>query len=191
MKDKNVTNIKYTLASEGNSVIRDIKINSGLNYIEASNNDLATFFTQYPDTLVEGLYWGKGLSLGYDYGDKSDYFYTSEDTVKVSNGVASDTLKVNRLPMYSVYLIKAGSKNFTLKSISINGIEVARPNKVISSESSNVNIASFIQDYMSYNADKTLEYSVVVSKNNVDTTLTASIDLSKDNKILLDCSTIQ
>lgn len=185
--------IKYTLASENNSVVRDLEIDdSGNHFIEAEKSDLATFVTQYPETLVEGLYWGKGWSKNGKSAD-SDYLYTSEDTVKVSNGVALDDLQVNRLNMLLVYIRSISVEEFTLKSISINGIEVAKPDVLISGVTE-LNLASYIENYMSYNTTKPLEYSVVVNTTNGDTTLTESADLSAgimQVRVLLDGSTIQ
>lgn len=190
---KNTMGIKYTLKSENNSVIRDLEIDDSGNYfIEADENDLATFSTQYPETLVEGLYWGKGWSKDGRPAD-SDYLYTSEDTVKVSNGVALDDLEVNRLNMLLVYIRSISVEEFTLKSISINGVEVAKPDALISGVTE-LNLASYIENYMSYNTTKPLEYSVVVNTTNGDTTLTESVDLSAgimQVHVLLDGSTIQ
>lgn len=186
-------NIKYTLASENNSVVRDLEVDdSGNHFIEAEKNDSATFLTQYPETLVEGLYWGKGWSKDGKPAD-SDYLYTSEDTVKISNSVALDDLQVNRLNMLLVYIRSISVEEFTLKSISINGVEVAKPDVLISG-ATELNLASYIENYMSYNTTKPLEYSVVVNTTNGDTTLTEQVDLSAgimQVRVLLDGSTIQ
>lgn len=170
--------IKYTLASEDNKVIRDIEIDDlGNHFIEAEKNDSATFLTQYPETLVEGLYWGKGWFLSGKSAD-SDYLYTSEDTIKISNGVARADLRVDRLDMLSVYIRSISVEEFTLKSISINGIEVAKPDVLISGVIV-LNLASYIENYMSYNTTKPLEYSVVVNTTNGDTTLMGTADFSR------------
>lgn len=187
--------IKYTLASEDNSVIRDIEVDdSGNHFIEASENDLATFFTQYPDTLVKGLYWGKGVSKDTTPVD-SDYLYTSEDTVSISKGVALDDLKVSRLNMLLVYIRGISVEEFTLKSISINGVEVAKPDILISNVTEMLNLASYIENYMSYDTTiDTLEYSVVVNTTKGDTTITDTADLSAhiaNVRVLLDGSIIQ
>lgn len=186
--------IKYTLASEDNSVIRDIEVDdSGNHFIEASESDLATFFTQYPETLVDGLYWGKGVSKDSTPAD-SDYLYTSEDTVSISSGVALDELEVSRLNMLLVYIRSISVEEFTLKSISINGVEVAKPDILISSVTE-LNLASYIENYMSYNTTiDTLEYSVVVNTTKGDTTLTETADLSThiaNVRVVLDGSLIQ
>lgn len=168
--------IKYTLASENNSVVRDLGIDDlGNHFIEANRDDLVTFLTQYPETLVEGLYWGKGWfdSKPAD----SDFLYIAENRVKVSNGVARDDLPVKRLDMLSVSIGRISVEEFTIKSISINGIEVAKPDVLISGVMM-LNLASYIENYMSYNTTKNLEYSVVVNTTNGDTTLTKTANLS-------------
>lgn len=191
MKAENIGNIKYTLESEGNSVTRDLEIDDSGNYfIEASNDDLASFFTQYPDTLIRGLYWGKGIKLGYDQGDNSDYFYCSNDGIRVSKGVAIGNAEITRLPMLAVYLINIGGYKITLKSISIDGVEVANPNDEISGVG-NYNIAKYIENYMSYNIARVIEYSVVIGTTNGDKTVTASVDTRDNvNKVLLDTAII-
>ena len=192
MKAENIGYIKYTLESEGNSVTRDLKIDDIGNYfIEASNDDLANFFTQYPDTLVRGLYWGKGIKLGYDQGDNSDYSYRCNDRIRVSKGAALGNLEISRLGMLTVYLINIGGYRITLKSISIDGVEVANPNEEISGVG-NYNIAKYIENYMSYNIGRIINYSVVIGTTNGDKTVTASVDTRDDNnKVLLDTSMIK
>ena len=185
----NTHNIGYTLLSEDNSVTRHLEFKDGNCFIEARDNDVANFFTEYPLTNPTGLYWGRGLDIDGEAYD-SDYFYSSIARLSVSGGVAKYSLKLDRLPMYAAYLTNISGKAFTIKSISINGAEVARPNKFIANLV-RYNLVSYTQDYMSYRNIKTLEYSVVVeTSNGSTTTLTASVDLSKDNKILLDGSTI-
>nr|DAD86052.1 MAG TPA: hypothetical protein [Siphoviridae sp. ctoSr5] len=185
----NTKQIGYTLLSEGDSITRHLAFSDGKCFIEARDNDVVSFYTEYPLTNPTGLYWGRGLDIdGEAY--NSDYLYSSIDRITVSNGVVKYSLKLDRLPMYAAYLINTEGKAFTIKSISINGVTVERPNEFIKNLS-RYNLASYTQDYMSYRNIKTLEYSVVIGANSGDITLTASIDLSKDNKILLDCSTIQ
>lgn len=191
---KNTMDIKYTLASEDNKVIRDIEVDdSGNHFIEAEKNDSATFLTQYPETLVEGLYWGKGRLMSPDVTTTSDsaYLYTSEDTVTISNGVALDGLELNRLPMLSIYIRNVNrAVVWTLKSISIDGVEVAKPDKLVTNSNGYWSLESYIENYMSYNTTRTVEYSVVVNAHGVDTTLTASVDLSEDSNVVLDGSNI-
>lgn len=121
-----------------------------------------------------------------------DYSYISEDTVKVSKGVALDSLNLDRLPMYAATMINISNKTFKLKSISINGVEVARPDvSIIDSDHYDLNIAMYVNDYMSYITAKTLKYSVVVETSNGDTkTLTASVNLSANNRLMLNGSVI-
>lgn len=192
LTDKNIMAIKYTLLSENNSTIRDLEVDdSGNLFIEANSDDLATFFIQYPDTLIEGLYWGKGLNKNGKVGSFSDCFYITEDAVTVSNGVAIDDLTWRRLHMLLVYLTNIEGKRFTLKSISIAGIEVAKPGVVISGTSEGLNLASYIENYMSYNTIKTLEFAIVVTTTSGDTTLTTSVDLDNHYQVIFNGSTIK
>lgn len=192
---KNTMGIKYTLASEDNSVIRDLEVDDdGNHFIESAENDLATFFTQYPDTLVDGLYWGKGMDIGGNASD-SDYLYTSEDTVTVTNGVAIDDLELERLDMLTVYIIGVAKQGVVLKSISINDIEVAKPNTDLTpdivSTAVDINLAKYIENYMSYNTESTLDFSVTVNTAYGDITLTESVDLANASEVLLDGTAIQ
>lgn len=192
---KNTMDIKYTLASEDNSVIRDLEVDdNGNHFIESESNDLSTFFTQYPDTRVDGLYWGKGIDINGSASD-SDYLYTSKDTVTVTNGIAMDDLELERLDMLTVYITGVGKQGVVLKSVSINGVEVAKPNVDLTpdivSSSVDINLAGYIENYMSYNIESTLEFSVVVNTDNGDTTLTESVDLVNASEVLLDGAQIQ
>lgn len=188
----NTEYIKYTLASEDNSVTRDLEIDRGSCFIEATSDDLVTFFTRYPMSQIwelNYLYWGAGLPIDGSQADNDDYSYISEDTVKVSKGVALDSLELDRLPMYAAYITNVGDKVFTVESVSINGFDI----NIIPDDShydTNYNLANCIQDFMSYTTAKTLEFSVVVRTDNGSTTLTGSVDLSKDNKLLIDGSSI-
>ena len=192
---KNTMDIKYTLASEDNSVIRDLEVDDdGNHFIESAENDLATFFTKYPDTLVDGLYWGKGMDIGGNASD-SDYLYTSEDTVTVTNGVAIDDLELERLDMLTVYITGVAKQGVVLKSISINDIEVAKPNTDLTpdivSTAVDINLAKYIENYMSYNTESTLDFSVTVNTDYGDITLTESVDLANASEVLLDGTAIQ
>lgn len=188
----NTQYIKYTLASEDNSVTRDLEIDRGNCFIEAASDDLVTFFTEYPMSAVWGLddlHWGAGLPIDGSQADDDDYSYISEDTVKVSKGVALDSLELDRLPMYAAYITNVSDKVFTVESVHINGFDTySLPGD--SHYDTNYNLANCIQEFMSYTTAKTLEFSVVVRTDNGSTTLTASIDLSKDNKLLIDGSSI-
>lgn len=157
--------IKYTLKSENNSVVRDLEIDDSGNYfIEANKNDLATFSTQYPETLVEGLYWGKGTDKEGKAND-SDYLYIAKDdeTVTVSDSVALDDLELKRLDMFGVFIFTAVKTFITLKKIYINNIEVAHPNADLTVESGFTNIAEYIENYMSIAKWYVFEFSAVIS----------------------------
>ena len=152
---------------------------------------MVTFDTELINPFFAGLHWGKGLPIDDSQANDDAYFYTSDDRVQVSNGVALASLSLNRLPMYAAYITNIEGKRFTIRSISINGTEL-----MISSfdvyDKSVLNLADYTEDYMSYERMiQTLEYSVEVETDSYETkTLTASVDLSKDNKIILDGSII-
>lgn len=188
----NTEYIKYTLASEDNSVTRDLEIDRGNCFIEAASDDLVTFFTEYPMSPVwelNYLHWGEGLPIDGSQADNDDYSYISEDTIKVSKGVALDSLEIDRLPMYAAYITNVRDKVFTVESVSINGFDThSMPGD--SHYDANFNLAKCIPEFMSYTTAKTLEFSVVVRTDNGSTTLTGSVDLSKDNKLLIDGSSI-
>lgn len=139
-----------------------------------------------------GLHWGKGLPIDGGEAHASDYLYTSKDTIRVSNGVALASLKLNRLPMYAAYITNIEGKSFTIRSISINGTKLMLFDFDRVYNKSVLNLADYTEDYMSYEPMiQTLEYSVEVETSNGSTTLTASVDLSRDNKVLLDGSIIK
>ena len=189
MSAKNTKYISYTLSSEDDSVERYLKFDNGNCFIEAKDIDVANFRTGYPSKPIAGLYWGRGLTIDGEAYD-TDYSYTSIDRVSVSGGVAKYSLKLDRLPMYAAYLINIEGKEFNLMSISINGVEVSNLRQYVGNKV-RYNLAKYTEDYMSYRNIKTLEYSVVVQKvSGEQKTLTASIDLSKDNKLLIDGSII-
>ena len=150
------------------------------------------FDTKFASPWIPGLYWGKGLPIDGSQANDDAYCYTSNDRVKVSNGVALASLELNRLPMYAAYITNIEGKRFTIKSISINGTKRPLFSFEATYNKSVFNLADYTEDYMSYEPMiQTLEYSVEVETNGHDTkTLTASIDLSKDNKLLIDGSTI-
>lgn len=95
---ENTYNIKYTLASEDNKILHDIEIDdSGEHFIESADEDLATFKMKWPETDVDGLYWGRVT----EHPENKDYFYTVEDgkTVNVTSGVVVESLEIDRLPL--------------------------------------------------------------------------------------------
>ena len=95
---ENTCNIKYTLASEDNKILHDIEIdNSGEHFIESADEDLATFKMEWPETDVDGLYWGRVT----EHPEDKDYFYTVEDgkTVNVTSGVVVESLEIDRLSL--------------------------------------------------------------------------------------------
>lgn len=189
MNSRNTKQIGYTLLSEGDSITRHLVFSNGKCFIEARDNDIVSFFTEYPLTNPTGLYWGEGLNIDGEAYD-SDYLYSSIDRISVSNGVVKYSLMLDRLPMYAAYLTNIEGKEFNLYSISINGVEVSNCKQYVGNKV-RYNLASYTKDYMSYRNIKTLEYSVVVQKISGELkTLTASVDLSKDNKLLIDGSTI-
>ena len=153
---------------------------------------MVTFDTELVNPMMPGLHWGKGLPIDGSQADDNAYYYTSYDRVQVSNGVALDSLKLNRLPMYAAYITNIEGKRFTIRSISINGTELMISSFDEVYNKSVLNLADYTEDYMSYEPMiQTLEYSVEVEINSLETkTLTASVDLSKDNKIILDGSII-
>ena len=150
------------------------------------------FDTKIASPWLPGLHWGKGLPIDGSQAADNAYYYTSNDRLQVSNGVALASLKLNRLPMYAAYITNIEGKRFTIESISINGTRLMLNDFDETYNKSVLNLADYTYDYMSYESMiQTLEYSVVVRTTNGSTTLTASVDLSRDNKILLDGSTIK
>lgn len=193
--NQNIGNITYRLISEllnGKPTTRHIEIgDNGKYFIEAADNDSVEFETVLVNPFFPGLYWGKGLPIDGSEADDDAYCYTSSDTVRVSNGVALTSLKLNRLPMYAAYITNISGKEFTIKSISINGTKLMLFNFDRVYNKSVLNLADYTEDYMSYEyMIQNLEYSVVIGTNSGDKTLTASVDLSRDNKVLLDGSII-
>lgn len=106
--------------------------------------------------------------------------------------MALASLDLYRLPMYAAYITNIEGKRFTIRSISINGTQLIDIDSIEVDNKSVLNLADYTKNYMSYKRMiQTLEYSVEVETNGHDIkTLTASVDLSKDNKILLDGSII-
>ena len=174
--------------------MRHIEIDdSGKYFIEAADNDVVEFDTKIANPSFPGLHWGKGLPIdGSEANDDAYYYYTSRDMVRVSNGVALANLELNRFPMYAAYITNISDKEFTIKSITINGTKLFTFRPVDIRNESVVNLADYTEDYMSYESMiKTLEYSVEVETGAHETkTLTASVDLSRDNKVILDGSII-
>lgn len=195
--NQNLGKIQYQLLSEqrdGKFNIRHIEIgDNGKYFIEAADNDFVYFDTPLASPNMPGLHWGKGLPIDGSQANDDAYFYTSDDRVRVSNGVALASLKLDRLPMYAAYITNIEDKRFTIRSISINGTDSLIRSFDEVYNKSVLNLADYTEDYMSYEPMiQTLEYSVVVhTSNGGDTTLTASIDLSKNNKLLLDGSIIK
>lgn len=154
---------------------------------------MVQFDTEIVNPLFPGLHWGKGLPIdGSQAADDAYYYYTYRDRVKVSNGVVLDSVEINRLPMYAAYITNIEGKSFTIRSISINGNQLMISSFDRVYNKSVLNLADYTEDYMSYESMiQTLEYSVEVEINSYETkTLTASVDLSRDNKVLLDGSII-
>lgn len=176
---KNTMDIKYTLASEDNSVIRDIEVDdSGNHFIEAEKSDLATFFTQYPDTLVDNFYWGAGIAIDATEPIESDYLYTADDTVTITNGAVVDDLELSRLHMYSAGIYGLSIQGVVLKSITLNGVLVTTPNIDMTPDAVtdpvNYDLRGILENYMSYAKRITLDISVVVETASGQTTLTAT-----------------
>lgn len=142
---------------------------------------------------MPGLHWGKGLPIDGSQAADDAYLYKYRGRVGVSNGVALDSVELDRLPMYAAYITNIKDKRFTIRSISINGKDSLIHSFEEVYNKSVLNLADYTEDYMSYEPMiQTLEYSVVVhTSNGGDTTLTASVDLSRDNKIVLDGSIIK
>lgn len=142
--------------------------------------------------MMPGLHWGKGLPIDGSQAADDAYYYTCRDRLQVSNGVALDSVKLNRLPMYAAYITNISDKVFTIQSISINGTQLMIPSYDRVDHESVLNLADYTEDYMSYEPMiQTLEYSVEVETSSYETkTLTASVDLSRDNKVILDGSII-
>ena len=95
---ENTYNIKYTLASEDNKILHDIEIDdSGEHFIESADEDLATFKMEWPETDVDGLYWGRVT----EHPEDADYFYTVTDgtSLNVTSGVVVESLEIDRLPL--------------------------------------------------------------------------------------------
>lgn len=188
--------VKYTLASEDNSVIRDIEVDDdGNHFIEASENDLATVFTQYPDTLVDNLFWGAGLAIDATESTESDYLYTANDTVNVTGGVAMDDLELSRLPMYSIGIYGLSVQGVVLKSITINDVLVASPNidmtPDVVTDPVDYDLRGILTNYMSYAEEITLNVSVVVETDSGQTTLTAEADLSQSDEVRIEASEVK
>lgn len=194
--NQNIGNIQYSLLSEQLnhiSTTRHIEIgDDGKYFIEAADNDLVKFDTPLVNPMMPGLHWGKGLPIDGSEAADDAYLYTSSDRLKVSNGVALASLKLYRLPMYAAYITNISDKVFTIKSISINGTKLMVFNFDRVDHESVLNLAKYTEDYMSYeHMIQTLEYSVEVETNSYETkTLTAFVDLSRDNKVILDGSII-
>ena len=142
--------------------------------------------------MMPGLHWGKGLPIDGSQANDDAYLYLSTARVRVSNGVALDSVNLNRLPMYAAYITNIEGKEFTIRSISINGTQLMISSFDRVYNKSVLNLADYTEDYMSYEPMiQTLEYSVEVETDSYETkTLTASVDLSRDNKVLLDGSII-
>lgn len=175
----------------GKSTYRHIEIdNSGKYFIEAADNDSAEFDTPLANPFFAGLHWGKGLPIDGSQAADDAYYYTCHTSIKVSNGVALASLKLNRLPMYAAYITNIADKVFTIKSISINGTRLMLSGFDRVYNKDVLNLADYTEDYMSYESMiQTLEYSVEVETDSRETkTLTASVDLSKNKVLLLDGS---
>ena len=153
---------------------------------------MVTFEHNLTNPSFAGLHWGKGLPIDGSQANDDAYLYISDDRVKVSNGVALASLDLYRLPMYAAYITNIKDKRFTIKSISINGTQLMGIYSIRVDNKSVLNLADYAQDYMSYESMiQTLDYSVEVETDSYETkTLTASVDLSRDNKVLLDGSII-
>ena len=195
MSNQNIGNIKYSLLSEqleGKYTYRNIEIDNGKYFIEAADNDSVEFNTGLANPMMPGLHWGKGLPIDGSQAADDAYIYTCRDRIKASNGVALDSVKLNRLPMYAAYITNISDKVFTIRSISINGTRLMLSSFDKVYHESVLNLADYTEDYMSYEPMiQTLEYSVEVETSNHETkTLTASVDLSRDNKVILDGSII-
>ena len=195
MSNQNIGNIKYSLLSErleGKYTYRNIEIDNGKYFIEATDNDSVEFDTELVNPMMPGLHWGKGLPIDGSQAADDAYYYTCYDRLQVSNGVALDSVKLNRLPMYAAYITNISDKVFTIQSISINGTQLMIPSYDRVDHESVLNLADYTEDYMSYEPMiQTLEYSVEVETSSYETkTLTASVDLSRDNKVILDGSII-
>lgn len=195
--NQNIGNITYSSLLPGKSDVeytkRQIEIdNDGKYFIEVDDNDYISFDTPLVNPMFPGLHWGKGLPIDGSQANDDAYLYTSDASVRVSNGVALDSLKLGRLPMYAAYITNIADKEFTIRSISINGNKILTFRPVSVYHESVLNLADYLEDYMSCEPMvQTLEYSVEVETSSRETkTLTASIDLSKDNKLLIDGSTI-
>lgn len=94
--------------------------------------------------------------------------------------------------MYAAYITNIEDKVFTIESISINGTQLMLFDFDETYHKSVLNLADYTEDYMSYEPMiQTLDYSVTVRTSNGSTTLTASVDLSRDKKVLLDGSIIK
>lgn len=164
----------------------------GKYFIEAADSDTVEFETDLINPMVPSFYWGKGLPIDGSEAADDAYYYTCDDRVRVSNGVALASLELNRLPMYAAYITNIKDKRFTIRSISINGYQLMLSGYIDVYDKNVLNLAEYTEDYMSHEYwIKTLEYSVEVETSSYETkTLTASVDLSRDNKVILDGSTI-
>lgn len=198
LSNQNIGGIKYSLLSEMldpdiRSTYRYIEIDSsGKYFIEAADNDTVEFDNVLINPMIPGLQWGKGLPIDGSEANDDAYYYTCYDRVKVSNGVALASVELNRLPMYAAYITNISDKEFTIRSISINGTQLMLSDFDRVYHESVLNLAKYTEDYMSYEPMiQTLEYSVEVETGSYETkTLTASVDLSRDNKVILDGSII-
>lgn len=132
---------------------------------------MVTFSTQYPETLVSGLYWGKGIPLSDENNDE-DYLYisTEHNTVIVSDDAASDDLELDRLPMLAIRLYSKSEQVITLKSITIDNTVVARPDATLT-VTGFLSITEFVENYMSYTRTGKLNISVLVTVGDIPKTI--------------------
>lgn len=192
----NIMDIKYSLASDPEGGDKDLEIDDeGKYFIEAAENDTVTFKTEYPETNVENLYWGKGVALDVSENADTDYLYTASGEVTVTEGVADvEGLTIQRLPMLKVGVVNISKQNVVLKSVSINSVVVATPNVDMTpdvvEEPVKYDLRDILKNYMSYTGTPTLNYSVTVSSDGNEKTLTAECNTAEIQEVLIDASSL-
>lgn len=155
---KNTMDIKYTLASEDNAVIRDIEVDDeGNHFIEADSDDLATFFTSYPYSRIPGLYWGSFTDLSFT---PAGILCIADDTVTIADGVALDDLDVNYLPQIIYTITNNSADAFIIKSVKLDGVEVFSGSFEVAS--GEAKLLSFLNDYQSFDTSVISDLDVEV-----------------------------
>lgn len=178
---KNIMDIKYTLSSENDSVVRDLEIDDDGNiFIESANDDIVTFTTDYDNTLVDGLYWGSAYVYdGSKANTESDWLYTANEKVVITSGVSMTSLNVSRLDQLSYGLYIEPQVTGILKEIRLDDITVSNPDLVIDGDtvkSVDYGIDEYMLNYKSFVEGKSVTLEVDILESDGLKTYTSDIN---------------